>query len=114
SSMRHCAMRCKRQPAARRGLGVFRRRWLRRETGQQSNNRDWVDARAQSGGARMKAYQMTGFQQLPEFREVDVPEPGAGEVLIKVAGAGACHSDLHLTQRPPGDSAFTLPFTRGH
>ena len=43
----------------------------------------------------MKAYQMAGFQQLPEFREVDVPEPRAGEVLIKVAGAGACHSDLH-------------------
>ena len=60
----------------------------------------------------MKAYQMAGFQQLPEFREVDVPEPGAGEVLIKVAGAGACHSDLHLAERPPG--GFTLPFTLGH
>jgi len=60
----------------------------------------------------MKAYQMAGFQQLPEFREVDVPEPGPGEVLIKVAGAGACHSDLHLMERPPG--GFTLPFTLGH
>jgi propanol-preferring alcohol dehydrogenase len=62
----------------------------------------------------MKAYQMTGHQQLPEFREVDVPEPKAGEVLIKVAGAGACHSDLHLMERRPGDSPFVLPFTLGH
>ena len=60
----------------------------------------------------MKAYQMTGFQQLPEFREIDVPEPRAGQVLIKVAGAGACHSDLHLVERPPG--GFALPFTLGH
>jgi len=62
----------------------------------------------------MRAYQMTGWQQLPEFREVDVPEPGAGEVLIKVAGAGACHSDLHLMEWPPGTFEFPLPFTLGH
>jgi propanol-preferring alcohol dehydrogenase len=42
---------------------------------------------------------------------VDVPEPGAGEVLIKVAGAGACHSDLHLMERPSG---FARPYTLGH
>jgi propanol-preferring alcohol dehydrogenase len=62
----------------------------------------------------MKAYQMTGHQQLPELREVDVPEPRAGQVLIKVAGAGACHSDLHLMERPPGSFRFALPFTLGH
>jgi len=62
----------------------------------------------------MRAYQMTGWQQLPEFREVDVPEPGAGEVLIKVAGAGACHSDLHLMEWPAGTFEFPLPFTLGH
>lgn len=62
----------------------------------------------------MRAYQMTGWQQLPEFREVDVPVPGAGEVLIKVAGAGACHSDLHLMEWPPGTFEFPLPFTLGH
>jgi propanol-preferring alcohol dehydrogenase len=57
---------------------------------------------------------MTGWQQLPEFREVDVPEPGPGQVLIKVAGAGACHSDLHLMEWPPGAFEFPLPFTLGH
>jgi propanol-preferring alcohol dehydrogenase len=31
------------------------------------------------------------------MREVEIPEPGPGQVLLKVGGAGACHSDLHLT-----------------
>ena len=41
-----------------------------------------------------------------------MPEPGAGEVLIKVGGAGACHSDLHIMQASSG--LFPLPFTLGH
>jgi alcohol dehydrogenase, propanol-preferring len=45
---------------------------------------------------------------------VPVPEPGPGEVLVKVAGAGACHSDLHLLELPAGVRSFTLPFTLGH
>jgi propanol-preferring alcohol dehydrogenase len=48
------------------------------------------------------------------LREVDVPEPGPGQVLIKVAGAGACHSDLHLMEWPEGAMDFDLPFTLGH
>jgi alcohol dehydrogenase, propanol-preferring len=35
-------------------------------------------------------------------------------VLVKVGGAGACHSDLHLLEMPPGARPFTLPFTLGH
>jgi alcohol dehydrogenase, propanol-preferring len=62
----------------------------------------------------MKAYQMTGWQAPPEFHEVDVPEPGPGQVLIKVAGAGACHSDLHLMEWPAGTLDFSPPFTLGH
>ncbi|MFD0683773.1 zinc-binding dehydrogenase [Actinomadura fibrosa] len=30
--------------------------------------------------------------------EVDVPEPGPGEVLVKVAAAGVCLSDVHLIE----------------
>jgi len=30
------------------------------------------------------------------LEEVDVPQPGPGEVLVKIGGAGLCHSDLHL------------------
>jgi propanol-preferring alcohol dehydrogenase len=62
----------------------------------------------------MKAYQLTAWQQPPELREVPVPEPGPGEVLIRVGGAGACHSDLHLMEWPEGTMAFEPPFTLGH
>lgn len=62
----------------------------------------------------MKAYQLTAWQQPPEFRDVDVPEPGPGQVLVKVGGAGACHSDLHLMEWPEGTFDFELPFTLGH
>jgi propanol-preferring alcohol dehydrogenase len=62
----------------------------------------------------MKAYRLTGWQRPPEMREVDVPEPGPGQVLLKVAGAGACHSDLHLMEWPEGTLDFELPFTLGH
>lgn len=62
----------------------------------------------------MKAYQLTAWQSPPEMRDVDVPEPGPGQVLLKVAGAGACHSDLHLMDWPEGTMDFDLPFTLGH
>jgi propanol-preferring alcohol dehydrogenase len=45
---------------------------------------------------------------------VPVPEPGPGEVLLKIGGAGACHSDLHLLEAPAGTKDITLPFTLGH
>ncbi len=62
----------------------------------------------------MKAYQLTAWQTPPELREVEVPEPGPGQVLVKVGGAGACHSDLHLMEWPEGQMDFDVPFTLGH
>jgi len=62
----------------------------------------------------MKAYQLVAWQQPPELRDVSVPEPGPGQVLIKVAGAGSCHSDLHLMDWPEGQLPVELPFTLGH
>ena len=43
------------------------------------------------------------------------PNPG-GEVLVKVGGGGACHSDLHILEMPqPGDDvAFRLALALGH
>ncbi|MBN1210791.1 MAG: NAD(P)-dependent alcohol dehydrogenase [Myxococcaceae bacterium] len=63
---------------------------------------------------KAKAYQLVEWQQAPELREVDVREPGPGEVLLKVGGAGACHSDLTLMGIPAGFLPYTLPFTLGH
>jgi alcohol dehydrogenase, propanol-preferring len=62
----------------------------------------------------MKAYQLTAWESPAEMRDVPVPEPGPGEVLLKVGGAGACHSDLHLMEWPPGTLGFDPPFTLGH
>jgi propanol-preferring alcohol dehydrogenase len=62
----------------------------------------------------MKAYQLTAWQTPPELRDVAVPEPGPGQVLVKVGGAGACHSDLHLMEWPEGTLSFDPPFTLGH
>jgi len=62
----------------------------------------------------MQAYQLVEWEKAPELRDVEVPEPGPGEVLIKVGGAGACHSDLHVMQWPAGTLPYELPFTLGH
>ena len=44
----------------------------------------------------MEALQLVAWKQPPAFRDVSVPEPGPGQVLVRVGGAGARHSDLHL------------------
>lgn len=63
----------------------------------------------------MRALQITGWQSDPELREVDRPQPGPGEVLLRVGGAGVCHSDLHvLYEFPPGAMPWQPPFTLGH
>jgi propanol-preferring alcohol dehydrogenase len=62
----------------------------------------------------MRALVLPAWQAAPELREVPVPEPGPGEVLVRIAGAGACHSDLHLMEFPPGALPFSPPFALGH
>lgn len=62
----------------------------------------------------MQAVQLTAWQSPPELRALSRPEPGPGEVLVKVAGAGLCHSDLHLMHWPAGSLPYELPFTLGH
>ena len=53
-----------------------------------------------------------------ELVEVPKPTPGPGQVVIKIGGAGACHSDLHLMHDfvdgllPP--NGWKPPFTIGH
>jgi len=63
----------------------------------------------------MKAFQLTEWKHDPELREVPEPEAGPGEVVVKVAGSGACHSDLHLMHDfEPGLLPWGPPFTLGH
>lgn len=62
----------------------------------------------------MKALRLTRWGQPAELCDAPVPEPGPGQVVIKIAGAGACHSDLHLMDWPEGQLPWKLPFTLGH
>jgi propanol-preferring alcohol dehydrogenase len=62
----------------------------------------------------MKAYRFVNWQQPPELMDVPIPQPGPGEVLINVRGSGACHSDLHIMEWPPGQLGWEVPFTLGH
>jgi propanol-preferring alcohol dehydrogenase len=59
----------------------------------------------------MRAYRYTGQHQA-ELTEIPVPEPGLGDVLLRVGASGACHSDLGILAAPPG--AFPAPLTLGH
>jgi alcohol dehydrogenase, propanol-preferring len=59
----------------------------------------------------MRAVQLVGAQQV-ELRDVDEPDVGPGDVLLRVTGAGVCHSDLHL--RHIGHQFLALPMTLGH
>jgi propanol-preferring alcohol dehydrogenase len=62
----------------------------------------------------IQAVQLTRWEHPAELRDVPHPEPGPGEVLLEVEGAGLCHSDLHLMHWPAGTLAYELPFTLGH
>ncbi len=67
----------------------------------------------------MRAYRLAGWKQGGHYVEVDQPEPGPGQVLIKMGGAGICHSDLHLMHEwspelIPELEAFVPDFTLGH
>jgi propanol-preferring alcohol dehydrogenase len=65
----------------------------------------------------MKAFRLLRAGEQGSLQSVDRPTPGPGQVLIKVAGAGLCHSDLHFQQ--PGFPRVPFlteraPFTLGH
>ena len=64
-------------------------------------------------GAGMKAFRI--FPDGMRLDDVPMPEPREGEVLLRVAGAGACHSDLLVESlATSGKLMWPLPFTLGH
>lgn len=65
----------------------------------------------------MKALQYVAIGQPPEVREVPTPEPGPGEVRLRITAAGACHSDsfvMSLSEEQYADFGYPLPMTLGH
>lgn len=61
----------------------------------------------------MKAAVARAFGQPLTIEELPVPQPGPGEVLVKVVACGVCHTDLHAID---GDWPVkpTLPLVPGH
>jgi alcohol dehydrogenase, propanol-preferring len=63
----------------------------------------------------VKAYRLLTWKTAPEYCEVPQPDPGPGQVLVKVGAAGLCHSDLHvMNEFDAGVFNADLPFTLGH
>ena len=64
----------------------------------------------------MRAVVFTDFGTFPSLQEVERPTPGPGEVLLKVAGAGACHSDVAVYRVFGADNPAGLKpgFVLGH
>jgi propanol-preferring alcohol dehydrogenase len=61
----------------------------------------------------MKAAVVRAYREPLSLEEVPVPEVAPGQVLVKVAACGVCHTDLHAADgdwpvKPP------LPFIPGH
>jgi aryl-alcohol dehydrogenase len=47
-----------------------------------------------------------------DIEPVDLDEPRAGEVLVRVSGTGICHTDMMVRAMPPG--TVPLPMVLGH
>ncbi|WP_282852025.1 alcohol dehydrogenase catalytic domain-containing protein [Gulosibacter sediminis] len=66
----------------------------------------------------MKAVRFTNWKTFPELKDIETPTPGPGEVLLKVAGAGACHSDVAVFSDYDADfpvaRVMQPEFTLGH
>jgi len=59
----------------------------------------------------MKAVRFIAPGKPAEVVDLPKPTPGPGEVLLKIGGAGVCHSDLHILEH---DMGVQGPFTLGH
>ncbi|MEV5609050.1 NAD(P)-dependent alcohol dehydrogenase [Streptomyces sp. NPDC052225] len=62
----------------------------------------------------MKALQYRTVGAAPEVVTVPDPEPGPGQVLLKVTAAGVCHSDIAVMSWPAEGFPYELPLTLGH
>ncbi|MEV4466641.1 zinc-dependent alcohol dehydrogenase [Micromonospora echinofusca] len=61
----------------------------------------------------MRATVVTAFDRPLEIFDVPVPEPGPGQVLVRIEASGLCHTDIHAAR---GDWPVkpNPPFVPGH
>jgi len=67
----------------------------------------------------MRAFRISNWKEGATWVDVPKPEPGPGEILIRIGGAGACHSDLHIMhefspETMPLVEKWPIPMTLGH
>jgi len=65
----------------------------------------------------LQAYRLFDWGTPARLVDIPVPEPGSGEVRVKVAGNGICQSDIHLLDEwnaAPPHLDIRLPMTIGH
>jgi propanol-preferring alcohol dehydrogenase len=70
-------------------------------------------SRVKSEEIPMRAAVVTGFGQPLVIEERPVPEPGPGQVVVRMEASGLCHTDIHAAG---GDWPVkpTVPFIPGH
>ena len=64
-----------------------------------------------------RAYRIVAWEKAPALVAVPEPTPGPGQVVVRVAGCGLCHSDVAMMAMPAGIGealGWQLPFTLGH
>ncbi len=62
----------------------------------------------------MRAVQYRTIGAEPEVVEIPTPEPGPGQIRLRVTAAGLCHSDSFVMSLPEQQYAYGLPLTLGH
>jgi D-arabinose 1-dehydrogenase-like Zn-dependent alcohol dehydrogenase len=59
----------------------------------------------------MKAAVVPAVNSAWEIKEIETPEPGPGQLLIKIRASGMCYTDVHQTR---GELPVKFPRTLGH
>lgn len=65
----------------------------------------------------MKALRYVAIGEAPKVVEIPIPQPGPGQVLLKVTAGGVCHSDdyvMGLSEKDYREQGYPLPMTLGH
>lgn len=67
----------------------------------------------QKGNEEMKAAVVRSFGEPLQIEDVPIPEPGYGQIVVKIETSGLCHTDLHAAR---GDWPVkpSTPFIPGH
>src|SRR5438093_12123233 len=61
---------------------------------------------------KMKVARLAGPRKQFAVVHAERPEPGPGEVVVKIVASGVCHSDLHIARRE--FESVKYPIILGH